>query len=545
MFKKYFSLKYWKGQRLLLLAFLVLHTVVSFYYISQQSITYDEPDYIEYAKHYLHGHPERVQPLDDSKSPMVAVCWLPRIVRQIINPSYRLTDDGKKDQQEGRHMMILYSFLTAIYVFKWCRGLYGDKGWQMPLLLLLFDPLYLAYSTLMTTDLACGAFLIAVVYHFRKFLLFRSKKHFVAAAVLTGLGIVTKQTLFFLVIILPILSLLHTVLSNRFRLFFSFKSLGYVFVFGLVVLLVINGVYYFHHTLRPFGSYVFESKILNDLQHLRWFNSIPVPLPEGYVQSLDMLKAHADIGAGKPESTFNGVYLFGDLKLKGGYWYYYLVLLWYKLPIGTLLLFTSCIILFVKNATVSGFRDKYMFLIVPTLFYLLLLSLFNQFQNGIRHLLLIFPLLFTGLGYLFYQLRNAQWKYRGLSYAAIAYTFVTIIIYYPHLIPYTNEFISNKKTVYKKIHDSSIDYGQSEGYIHAFLSDHPEYNKASADPEPGKYAVVLGDVFNTYLKNRNVYKWYLAFEPKAHYRYTILLFDITKEDIEQADFSKTNYRIVN
>jgi hypothetical protein len=545
VFKKVLTAKYWTGQRLLLLAFLLLHTTASFCYIAHQNITYDEPDYIEYAKRWLHGHPERIQPLDDSKSPVVAISWVPRIIRQTINPNYYLDDYGRKDQKEGRYMMILFSFFTAIYVYKWCHELYGEKGWSLPLLLLLFDPLYLAYTTLITTDLACGAFLVAVLYHFRKYILTQSGKHFWLAALLTGLGIVTKQSLLFLVLLLPALSFVYHLLTKTLNKFFSRKAFGSALLYGLVLVLVINVLYYFHHSFMLFGNYQFESSLLKHLQQYTFLQNIPMPLPQGYVQSLDMLKAHADLGAGKPESTFNGVYLFGELKLKGSYWYYYLVLLFYKLPIGTMVLFISCVPLFIKKFRLSAFATRYMFLLMPVLFYFIILSFFNQFQSGVRHILLVFPLLFIGLGYLFKQLQHASIRLKILVGAAITYSMVTVAIYYPYIIPYTNEFIADKKTVYRKIYDSSVDYGQSDLSVQEFINQHSEYKPATEIPSIGKYAVVSGDMLNTYLRNTSKYKWYMAFEPKSHYRYTILLFDITKEDLQRADLHKTNFNIIS
>jgi hypothetical protein len=531
-----FKKDYWKGQRLLLLAFLLVHTIVSFYYISQQNITFDEPQYIEYAKHWLHGKPERVEPLDDSKSPIVAICWVPRIVRQTINPHYHLNDYGRKDQEEGRYMMILFSFFTALYVFKWCRDLYGKKGWILPLLLLLFDPLYLAYTTIITTDLACGAFLVAILYHSRRYLLYAHRKDFYLTALFTGLGIVTKQNMLFVVLLLPILSIVHFVLSSSSGNKILAKGIiTDVLLFGIMIVLVINIMYYFHRSFIPFGNYTFESHTLQNLQrNLSFLHRVPVPLPHAYVQSVDMIKAHADIGAGKPNSTYNGVYLFGQLKLEGKFWYYYLVMLWYKMPIGTMLLVSASIPLFIKRFRTKAFAEKYQFLIIPIAFYLIVLSFFNQFQTGIRHLLLVFPLLFIGLGYLFRCLKNAPSTYKILTGVAIAYTFISVAFYYPYLIPYTNEFITNKKTLYRKIYDSSVDYGQSDSSLNSFIAKHPQYKKASPVPDTGKYAVLMGQVINTYFREANPYRWYQRFEPTGQSKFVILTFDIKEDDLVKA-----------
>ena len=533
---------FWKGQRLILLAFLLLHTAASFYYISHQNITFDEPQYIEYAKRWLQGKPERIELLDDSKSPVIAVCWLPRIVRQVINPDYQLNDYGRKDQAEGRYIMIIFSLITAVYVYWWCKELYGKKGWYLPLLLLLFDPLYLSYSTIITTDLACGTFLVTLLYHYRKYLVYAARKQFYAAAIFAGLGIVTKQTMLFVVVLLPLISLIHYFSTKETSRLFNKRAAVDALVFLCIVILVINVSYYFHRSFTPFGRFSFESQVLQHLQQqLSFLHWLPVPLPEAYVQSIDMLKAHADLGAGKPMSTFNGVYLFGELKETGGFWYYYLVLLFYKLPIGTLLLIVASIFLFIKQFTIEGFAKKYLFLLLPILFYGIILSFFNHFQIGIRHILLLFPLLFIGLGKLFQTVAKAKPTYKLLLGGAVVYTFISVATYYPYIIPYTNEFIGDKKTVYRKIMDSSIDYGQSDSSVSSFIAAHPGYKAESPFPAPGKYAVPMDHVLNGHLKDKNSYnpyEWYQKLEPSGLHRNVVLLFDITEEDLEKAGLRK-------
>lgn len=524
---------------------MVVHTIVSFYYISQHNITFDEPEYIEYAKHWLHGKPERIQPLDDSKSPIIAIAWIPRVIRQVINPHYELHDYGRKDQEEGRYMMIFFSFVTALYVYWWSKDLYGHRGWHLPLLMLLFDPLYLAYSTIITTDLATGTFLVALLYHFRKYLVFGSRKHFCLSALFTGLGIVTKQSLLFTLLLLPILSVVYYLNARPARSLFTWKTLKNALLFVLIILVVINVMYYFHRSFIPFGKYKFESYSLQNLQEqLKFLHWLPVPLPEAFIQSTDMLKAHAELGAGKPGSTYNGIYLFHTLKLSGNFWYYYFVQLWYKMPIGTMLLFLCCGFMLIKNFRKKSFIEQYMFLLVPVIFYFIVLTFFNQFKSGLRHLLLVFPLLYIGLGYLFQQVYKARFTYKIVTCAAIVYTFITVVVYYPYIIPYTNEFITNKKRVYRKIWDSSIDYGQSDSSVKRFVVMHSEYKRASAVPDTGKYAVLMGEMVNTYLRNSNPYKWYQAMEPVGKYRYTILLFDIRKEDLDNADWKKTDLEII-
>jgi hypothetical protein len=329
------------------------------------------------------------------------------------------------------------------------------------------------------------------------------------------------------------------------RPYLSNKNLFDTVLFMMIVAMVVNVIYYLHQTFIPLGSYVFESNALQSLQHaLAFLHRVPVPLPHSYVQSIDMLKAHAELGAGKPASTYNGTYLFHELKLSGSYWYYYIVHFWYKMPLGTMLLFLCSIIMFFRKFRLTSFSQQYLFLLLPVIFYFIVLTFFNPFKSGLRHLLLILPLSYIGLGYLFQQVVKAKAVYKVLTGTAIAYPIISLAVYYPYIIPYTNEFVSNKKMVYRKIWDSSIDYGQSDSSIKKFVAEHPEYKRASAVPDTGKYAVLMGEMVNTYLRNANPYKWYQAFEPNGQYRYVVLLFDIRKEDLQNAYFGKADLNII-
>ncbi|WP_207493482.1 ArnT family glycosyltransferase [Aridibaculum aurantiacum] len=532
-----FSIKYFKGQRLLLLAFLLLHTLASFYYISKQNITFDEPSYIEYSKRWLHGKPERIHNLDDSKSPVTAISWLPRIVKQFINPNYQLNDYGRSDQESGRYMMILFSFLAALYVYLWCRELYGVKGWVLPLLMLLFDPLYLAYSTLITTDLACGAFLVALLYHVRQYLLTKSKLHFLSSALFTGIALVTKQNMLFLVGLLPLLLFFFYVKTDV-KLSLKNGILQSV-LFTVIVLFVINIAFYFTGTFKSFGSYHFVSNSFQSIQQqlaiLHW---LPVPVPGSYVQSIDMLQRQAELGGGLEASSYKGVYLLGEYKSNGGFWYYYLVLLFFKMPIGTMVIILISSVLLVKYFNWQSFRKQYQFLIVPILYYLIILSFFNKFQIGIRHLLLVYPLLFVGIGYVFYRFTFLLKPVRILVVVSVLFTFVSVASYYPDLIPYTNEFVADKKKVYKKIYDSSIDYGQADSALTALQKADPSLLPASPVPAVGKYALLMGEVLDHDLRDKPVYPWYQKLEPDSLVRHVILIYNIKEEDLRKAGLLK-------
>ena len=77
---------------------ILLHTLFAALYINQRDICSDEPDYLEYARKWLQGNPERSYALYDSKSPVVIVAWVPRIINQVLNNPIHKNDCGKSDK---------------------------------------------------------------------------------------------------------------------------------------------------------------------------------------------------------------------------------------------------------------------------------------------------------------------------------------------------------------------------------------------------------------------------------------------------------------
>ncbi len=319
IFKKNFHINIPKSQLWLLLCFIILHIIISFTYIQYQNITYDEPSYIEYSKRWLHGKPERIEALDDSKTPIISIVWLPRMVRQIINPNYHLNDYGRKDQEEGRYMMIVFSILTFIYLFKFTQLLKLQFWWSV-FLFLLIDPLFISYSVLINSDVVSGLILLATLFHLSKYLFYHQQKHFYFATIFLAFGLITKHTFLFFI---PVFWLFIFWQTKK----FPWKKFLW---FAIIVLVLINTLFYFEHSFKTFGSYVFESNSLKHLQQqFSFLNWLPIPLPGNYVHSIDLLQYHSQLG-GSNDNTYTGVYLLGKTKLHGGFWYYYLVQFFYN-----------------------------------------------------------------------------------------------------------------------------------------------------------------------------------------------------------------------
>jgi hypothetical protein len=88
--------------------------------------------------------------------------------------------------------------------------------------------------------------------------------------------------------------------------------------------------------------------------------------------------------------------------------------------------------------------------------------------------MVIFPLLFILAGKLIAKLLEG--KNQFVLYSLLVYQFVSVFRYLPHFLPYTNEFILEKKLAYKKVADTNLCYGEGEKYLKEYMAKHGRRN---------------------------------------------------------------------
>jgi hypothetical protein len=493
---------------------ILFHLLISFYFISKQHITYDEPSYIEYSKRWLLGNPERTEPLDDSKTPVISIVWLPRIVQQLIQPNLQHTDFGKTDQQQGRYMMVCFSILLLIYIYCFLKKL-NIQNWLLIFFFLIIDPLIIAYSVLINSDLLSGLVLLATIYHLHQYINCKKTNHLFFSSLWLATGLVTKHSFIFF---LPIFWLI---------LFFHKKKMDWKLFFttSLIIIFTINCWFYFHNSFVPLKQYFFLSTSFKTIQqNLSFIGWLPIPLPYTYLQSLDMLQYHAQLG-GSSTNTYPGVYILGNFTLNGNFWYYYIVALFFKFPISILIFISTGIILSIKYF--KKIFATYWIIIIPILFYLFILSFLNKFQIGIRHLLIILPLVYILIAVLINKIY--QTKYKWCIAVLWLYMFISVVQFYPDIIPYTNELVSNKSKVYEKLMDTSMDYGQSKLNAYLFLQKNKNYTYPTNTPTTGKFIVSMQEMVLHKMNNDTTFNWLIKnYKPTKVLNNVYLLFNVEK-----------------
>jgi len=521
-----------KTDRRIFLLVMLAHFVFMVWYNSWQSPACDESSYFSYAIRWAKGHPERTGILDDSKTPM-AVPALWSFSLSPLFPSLK-SNNGAALMHLGRLGMYCYFFLMSFGFFCWSYRLFGPKKWVLPWLLFLADPLLISNAILIGSDLASACCMLLAFYLAWRFAVTRSMRYWWLLSIVCGFAMLVKLSL---VIILPMVAFIMWMASwGRGAAFpketTEKKLLRWVYL-GAVCLLVINAGYQFSQTGLPLKSYPAQSTRVRHLQkQYPVLSSIPIPVPVHYISSYDLLLRNAEKGGGHTEKhSFHGVFLNGAYKSTGSFRDYYLWNFFYKTTPLLLLALAGSFILLIRHSTSILYLLKtWSFVWLPPLGFLVWLSIANPFQIGIRHALPAWPFLYLLAGPFIIFISSG---YRRLFMVALVLQITEIGWHLPNLNAYTPVWMQPKQTLYRRINDSSLTYCNDGLIYRHFLQQHPEYKIPSAIPTAGKFALRLNEC-NSYMPADGPLSCWLLhyYIPKGHYKSSILLFEISDEDIK-------------
>jgi hypothetical protein len=238
-----------------------------------------------------------------------------------------------------------------------------------------------------------------------------------------------------------------------------------------------------------------------------------------------------------------------------GWWYFYLVVLLIKLPLGTLILLIV-MALAGRRFGLRG-RSEEIYLWAPPLALIVYLSFFNTIQNGIRYLLPVLPLLFVWLGR--YALVPGGRGFRIAVAAAVAWVASASLWIWPDYLAYANELIGGPRNAYQWLSDSNLDWGQDLKQLGAYMREHdidrvqlsyfgtadpahygidytylPSPNSplrptpalAPGEAAPRIVALSAYQYQGVAFADENAYGYFHRFRPNAQIGHSILIFDL-------------------
>jgi len=556
-FPSFFDTSSPRGQNrlawLIVIFFIIFVSVVA----QEKSLMADEAKHYKYGMNILNGDSDR---FDDSKMPVSALNALPAKLASF------LPDGQLKVYLEkifvARFVTILFSAFAACMVFHWSRKLYGFIPALISLTLYVLDPNLIAHSHFVATDIPIIAMILFSCYWLWRFAkvsrignpardIVRSKDFWIFAVVL-GLSQLAKYTavslypLLFLALFIHDLSTLR-VQDRKANFNYAKRFTIWFLVTILIGLVIINIGFLFNRTFTSFGDYEFRSARFQSLQAaLPFLHNVPVPVPYPYLEGFDWIIQREATGFG-----YGNLYLLGQIHPVKGFAGYYMVASLLKVPIATQIVIWASLVIYLfprlrksfgrfsdlnepkQTSEVFDLKDE-IFLLLPVLFYTIYFNFFYNAQLGIRFYLIVFPLLYVFAGNLFINWKGFSSRQKTSMYALGAYLLISVLSYFPHYIPYFNEFIRDRRMAYKYLADSNIDWEQSKEYLKKYQEEHPE---AIVSPQykitSGLIVVNANDLVGVTVKPE-MYQWLREnFKPVDTVAYSYLVYKITPEQIDR------------
>ena len=529
-------------QNLIALALIAFFIVFGMLSVQRVSLTADEALHYRYGMQILNLNSKR---FDDSKMPVTALNALPKKIASYL-PNGAI-NNFLSEFFTARLMTILFSALVAYVVFHWAHELYGFYAGLAALVLYIFDPNIIANSQLVTTDIYVTGTILFATYGIWKFANTRRVRDGLLSAFTLGLSEIAKYTS---IVLLPLFAL-ALVLHDLPAQISAYKEKGlraigkyvgqlvlYIAAGCFAIFVIVNVAFLFNRTFVPLNQYVFQSKTFKLLQNIKFVQNIRVPFPYPYLQGLDRTINNEQTG-----KSFGNIYLLGQIRSGHGFAGYYFIASALKVPIATLLVIITTIIVYaVSKKRRKTFLQNEVFLFVPVLFYTIYFNFFYDAQIGFRYYMVVFPLLYVFAGSLFSNWPEFSGKQKAAAFALAVYLIASVLSYYPFYLSYFNEFVWDRKYAYKYLADSNLDWGQGQYYLADYLFAHPNAIYAPGGVTSGRIVIGASDLTGvTTWDNPDKYKWLRDnFQPADVIAYEYLVFDITPQQLQQL-CSTTSY----
>lgn len=301
----------------------------------------------------------------------------------------------------ARWACIPFSLLGATICFLWARQAYGSMAGWLALSLWCFSPMILGHGELITPDVGASALGLTATYLFRSWTRSRTWPASVLCGVLLGLCFLAKTTLLALFPLWCVVWWLDRRRRSETESRTGRKSeVAQLALMLAVATCLLNGFYGFRGTGTPLREFRFMSDLLCGPSNTRdhhwqgnrfessWLGTLPVPVPRDFLLGIDIQRR--DFERGYVERAWWS-YWNGEWK-PGGWWYYYVAGFLLKEPVGLWLLLALLIALKIGRRCESTGREN-MFLLIPLLGVLLLVSSQMGMSRHLRYALPAYPFL--------------------------------------------------------------------------------------------------------------------------------------------------------
>ena len=368
---------------------------------------------------------------------------------------------------QARMVIASLTLLLALLLFYVTHRTLGWEAGVVALSLFSFNPLVLAHGALVTTDagfaLAFFATCVIGVYFFRR----PTWKMSLMLGIMLGVALLTKFTALLLLPILILTALMLQWLTSKlnesdkygwFQLSSGQRWLRLMISLSIAIF-VLDAGYLFEGVGQPISSYLLNHPLLHTISSSA-IGSLPSPLPAEYVMGFDDQFVESRSGR-----LF--VYLLGQLTSKG-WWYYYPLALFLKLPIMFHILLCALLVAIVMRKIPMS-----LFLIgnlaVP-LFSLIMFIIFTNIDTGVRYLLFLMPFVCIAIAHMT-KIKLKQGIQRALLPICLVLYAGSVMVYHSNYIAYFSEICGGGSRGHLFLADSNLDWGQDLMRLRRYMQE--------------------------------------------------------------------------
>ena len=477
------SNKRWVRITGVLILLLVLESQL-LYSVRRESLTWDEGDHIFAGYMSLKHHDFGLNPEHPPLVKMIAA--IPLLGMHLHEAQLQNRFFKSEAYLSGRDLIFgndfdtiifrsrmfasIFALMTALLAFLTAREMFGIGAGFLTLLLVVFEPNFLAHGALVTTDTGAACGLLGSTYAFYRYVKSPSWGRVALLGLAAGIFCITKHSAVLLPLILAVLAFTELLrrrqMADETRLHQAMRLAGISLVAAVIAVAIIWAAYGFRYAARPAGLQInpplestlgnlspIEGKAVTIMAHRKL-------LPESWLYGLADVRSVANVW---PSYMFGKVYAHGV-------WFYFPVAFVIKATVTTLL-FLPLVLYAIATRNLGSWREV-LFLSLPPAIYLCV-SMTAKLNIGVRHILLVFIFVLVLAGGAAWSLirNDRRWAW-PIALLLLFHIGSSLRAFPTSYIPYANELWGGPANVHKYLTDSTTDWGQQLKSVKRYVDEH-------------------------------------------------------------------------
>jgi 4-amino-4-deoxy-L-arabinose transferase-like glycosyltransferase len=453
------------------------------YSVRQESLTWDEGDHIFAGYMSLKHHDFGLNPEHPPLVKMVAALPLQNMTlrepqlqnRYFKNEAYLsggdfiFQNDFETIIFRARMAASIFGLMVALLAFLSAREMFGTGAGFLALLLIVFEPNFLAHGALVTTDTGAACCLLASIYAFYRYVKSPSWERVVAMGLAAGIFFITKHSAVLLPAVLILLAITELLrrrqVGDESRLRQALRLAGVVVIAAVIAVGIMWTGYGFRYSARPAGQQI-NPPLESTLGNLSPVEGKAVTvmarwklLPESWLYGLADVRSVANTW---PSYIFGKVYAHGV-------WFYFPVAFVIKATLTTLI-FLPLIVYAIATGKLRGWREILFLSLPPSLYFCI--SMTSKLNIGTRHILLVFIFLLVLAGGAAWTLICKDRRWAWPIGALILFHVISSLRAFPtSYIAYANELWGGPTNIHKYLTDSTTDWGQQLKAVKRYVDE--------------------------------------------------------------------------